>query len=68
MYYINILKEDGSSAKPYDHHLRDESSVVDRRQCHITFMTKYNICYLNFILDNIKYASLLVQGHFWETA
>ena len=63
MYYVNILKQDGSSAKTYEHHLRDERSVVDRCQCHITFMTKYNICYLNFIQDTIKYVSLLVLSH-----
>ena len=35
MYYINTLKQELSTAKPYKHNLLDEMSVVDRHQCHI---------------------------------
>ena len=35
MYYINILKQELSIAKTYEHNLLDEMPVVDRHQCHM---------------------------------
>ena len=35
MHYINILKQEHSSAKIYKHNLFDKRSVVDRYRCHV---------------------------------
>ena len=35
MYYINTLKQELGTAKPYEHNLLDEKSFVDRHRCHM---------------------------------
>ena len=35
MYYINILKQELSTANIYGHNVLDERSVVDRHRCHM---------------------------------
>ena len=34
-YYINTLKNELSTAKSYEHNMLDETSIVDRHQCHM---------------------------------
>ena len=34
-YYINTLKQELSTAKTYEHNRLDETSIVDRHQCHM---------------------------------
>ena len=50
--YINNLKQELSTAKPYEHNLPDERYVVDRHQCHMA--AKFG-GYLNIIKDHISY-------------
>ena len=35
MHYINILKQEHSSAKIYEHNLFDKRYIVDRYRCHV---------------------------------
>ena len=37
-YYINILKQELSTAKIYEHNGLDETSIVDRHRCHMAAM------------------------------
>ena len=41
MYYVNILKQELSSAKTYWYSLLEERSVIDRHQCHTA--AKFNV-------------------------
>ena len=34
-YFINTLKQELSTAKTYEHNRLDETSIVDRRRCHM---------------------------------
>ena len=71
-YYINTLKQELSTAKPYEHNRLDETSIVDRHQCHMAAKfglfvdedhSKLPTDNLNFINGPINRVLLLILVH-----